>query len=163
MKVRLMVPKDLDRVVELEALVFGQDAWDRELFQEQLSLASVSAYVVEERRKVLGYSVVQQEKRRVFRILSIGVHPEERRRGLGTALTNELFVAHVKGGRPGSYLRTMVLETNLPALSFFKAAGFRAVRIDWGRFVSADGIEMVLGQQVGEFQYTRRREPAVRR
>jgi ribosomal-protein-alanine N-acetyltransferase len=85
-EIRGMTERDLDEVMQIEGKSFPTP-WSRRLFERELLLPYAKGFVALEtpRRQVVGYIcfwLVAQETH----ILNLAVHPERRRRGIGSRL-----------------------------------------------------------------------------
>ena len=82
--------------------------------------------VAEQGEKVVGFMIYELHKIKLH-ILNFAVHPAYRRLGIGSQMVAKLI------GKLSSHRRTRITlevrETNLPAQLFFRAQGFRAVRV----------------------------------
>ncbi len=139
--VRLLRHSDLDRILEIEHLSFGEDAYDRNLFAEFIRKCGDLFLAVERHRKVCGYMVTctrGQGPLRRAEVVSIAVDPAARGKGAASALMEStLRRLRLRGiGRLG----LMVRVTNQAARSFYEKYGFRKVRTVRGYYEDgADG------------------------
>ncbi|HTS28011.1 MAG TPA: N-acetyltransferase [Bryobacteraceae bacterium] len=127
--IRRMRAKDLDRILEIEHLSFGKDAYDRNLFAEFLHKCGDLFLVAERRRNVCGYMVtctrgVGAEGR--AELVSVAVDPADRGRGAASALMDGTL-RRLRLRRIGRFA-LMVKVTNRAARAFYEKYGFRKVR-----------------------------------
>lgn len=124
--IRRATAADLGAVCEIERECFpASGRYPRELFHQLLSLCPSMFLVAELGGTVAGYAVGAVEPGAVGHILSLGVLPGRRRRGVGGALMAELAAAFGAAG-----IRRVVLEVrkgNAAAQAFYKRLGFAAM------------------------------------
>jgi ribosomal-protein-alanine N-acetyltransferase len=131
---------DVEAVVELEASTQGADAWSENLVREGITgdLPTIS-YLVADEDGVVGYAVASYAGD-IAELQRIGVAQDARRRGLATALLDEV-VAHA----PSTGADRLLLEVradNSGALAFYAARGF--VEIDRRTRYYRDGADAVV-------------------
>jgi [ribosomal protein S18]-alanine N-acetyltransferase len=127
--VRRLRNSDLDRILEIENLSFGQDAYDRNLFAEFSLKCGDLFLVVEGDRKVCGYMITCIRGKGASgraELASVAVDPSARGSGAASALMDStLRRLRLRGiGR----LALMVKVTNQQARAFYEKYGFRQVR-----------------------------------
>ena len=103
--IRPMRPDDADEVRQLDQLILGDDrsqTWDEQVsrFIEMsdygtLPHPSLGCFVAHRNNRVVGflfseYQVGEYGLPRGMRIVAVGVHPDERRQGIGQMLVDEL-------------------------------------------------------------------------
>lgn len=100
---RPLRPNDLDRVLELEAQLFGLGAWTRGMFDDELGAPGRCYLAIEEGGRLVGYAggLLAEESH----VMTIGVAPEARRRGHGARLLGALMTEARRAGAT-----SMVLE-----------------------------------------------------
>ncbi len=113
--VRWMVRRNISDVLRIEDESF-EFPWPEEDFIRTLR-----------QRNCIGMVAVDERSETPLHLLSLAVEPESRRRGVGKALVDKL-IAKLAEGRRNTIL-TEVRERNLAAQLFFRAQGFRAVRV----------------------------------
>ncbi|WP_235939692.1 ribosomal protein S18-alanine N-acetyltransferase [Occultella kanbiaonis] len=87
---RPMTGADLDRVIELEPILFGAGAWSREAYDSELTRSDRHYVVVETMdRRVVAYAGIALAPEST--IMTIGVDPQFRRRGLARLMLAELI------------------------------------------------------------------------
>lgn len=129
--IRWMVRRDMPEVLDIERLCFG-DPWTEEEFVRVLRNRNCIGMVFHaESDEVAGFVIYELFKDRLD-ILNFAVHPFCQRRGVGAAMLGKL-VSKLSPTRH-TRLYADVRETNLDALAFFRACGFKAVAILRGRF-----------------------------
>jgi [ribosomal protein S18]-alanine N-acetyltransferase len=143
--VRRIRTSDFDRILEIEHLSFGIDAYDRNLFAEFHHKCGDLFLVVEHDRRVCGYMVTCTRGRGLLgraEIVSVAVDPLLRGRGVGSILMiSTLRRLRLRGIRR---LSLMVKVTNQSARSFYEKYGFRKLRIVRQYYEDgADGLLMV--------------------
>ncbi len=122
--VREFLPQDIQSVLEVERSSFFTP-WTEAMFRSQLRFKDRAVnLVLELDNKVVGYAaswIVAGE----IHLLSIAVHPDFRRRGLGSMLLASIF----ERGRKRGCLRTIleVRESNEVARNFYRIHGFREI------------------------------------
>lgn len=80
---------DVDRVLELEVILFGLGAWSRGMYEDELSAPCRRYVAIEDQGLLVGYggAIVAEESH----ITTIGVAPEARRRGHASRMLTELM------------------------------------------------------------------------
>jgi len=115
----------MDRILEIEQLSFGKDAYDRNLFAEFFRKCGNLFLVAERRRRIWGYIVTCIGGQRA-ELISIAVDPAERGKGAASALLDSTLRRLRRRGIPRLVL--MVRLTNRAARSFYEKYGFRKLR-----------------------------------
>lgn len=123
--VRWMLRKDMPEVVNIEELCF-ECPWPEEQFISVLRRPSVIGKAALCGGHVVGFMVYELYKTRVH-LLSIAVHPNCWRQGVGAMLIRDLL-GNLRVDRRNRVM-TEVRECNLPAQLFMKAQGFRATNV----------------------------------
>lgn len=127
--VRRLRSSDLDLILKIEHLSFGEDAYDRNLFAEFRHKCGDLFLVVERARKVCGYMVTCTRGQGALgraELVSVAVDPAARSQGAASVLMDStLRRLRLRGiGRFG----LMVKVTNREARAFYEKYGFRKVR-----------------------------------
>jgi ribosomal-protein-alanine N-acetyltransferase len=128
--VRAAVPDDVDAVVALERLVFGEEAWSRGQVVEELTGPGRRGFVVpgggtcEGETSVLGYALTWRAGD-VVDLQRIAVTPARQRHGTARALLEAAVAAAVADGAERMLLE--VAATNTAALRLYDAAGFSGI------------------------------------
>jgi ribosomal-protein-alanine N-acetyltransferase len=139
--VRRLRTSDLDRILEIEHLSFGKDAYDRNLFAEFLHKCGDLFLVVERGRQICGYMVTcirGQGASGRAELVSVAVNPAERGKGAASVLMDSTLRRLRRRGI--GRLGLMVRVTNVEARAFYEKYGFRKVRTVRGYYEDgADG------------------------
>ena len=122
---RWMIRKDLQAVVDIEELCF-EFPWTEEDIIAMLRHPHVIAKVVEYRDGIGGF-VFYRLHRTKLHVDNIAVHPLGQRRGIGTAIVDNLKSKLSPTTR--TILALDVRESNLNAQLFFRHHGFKAVKV----------------------------------
>jgi ribosomal-protein-alanine N-acetyltransferase len=114
---------DLAAITASEAHGFGADGWSPALVEEGVAgrLPTVHYLVVEQDGEVVGHAVASVVAD-IAELQRIAVSAELRRRGLATALLDEVVALAVREGAERLLLE--VRENNEPALAFYAAHRF---------------------------------------
>jgi ribosomal-protein-alanine N-acetyltransferase len=123
--IRWMIRRDMPEVLQTEQESF-EFAWTEEDFLRCLRQRNCIGMVAEQGEKVVGFMIYELHKSKLH-ILNFAVHPPSRRAGVGAQMVSKLI------SKLSSHRRTRITlevrETNLAAQLFFRAQGFRAVRV----------------------------------
>jgi ribosomal-protein-alanine N-acetyltransferase len=139
--IRPATAADADVLAILEAECQGEDAWSAALVREGVTgdLPTIQYLVAEDDDSVHGYAVASYAGD-IAELQRIGVAGEARRRGIASALLDEV-VAHA----PSTGADRLLLEVradNRGALAFYAARGF--VEIDRRTRYYRDGTDAVV-------------------
>ncbi len=132
-KPRMMIgdilPEELDLLYAIELASYG-NPWPKDAFQRELKLPFsrilVARGVEPNAPALLGY-VVLWVIRGEAHILNLAVHPEQRRRGVATALVQSAIDAARGQGAEILYLE--VRRSNTGAQTLYEAFGFKQVGV----------------------------------
>lgn len=123
--IRWMIRRDMPEVLQTEQASF-EFAWTEEDFLRCLRQRNCIGMVAEQGEKVIGFMIYELHKAKLH-ILNFAVHPHYRRLGVGGQMVAKLI------SKLSSHRRTRITlevrETNLSAQLFFRAQGFKAVRV----------------------------------
>jgi len=127
--IRLFRGSDLDRILEIEHLGFGKDAWDRNLFADFYHKCGELFLVAVKGRIVCGYilTCLGGRTRCAAELVSLAVDPLYREKGVASALMNTTLRRLRLLGIPRIHL--MVKVTNETAIRFYERYQFRKGRI----------------------------------
>jgi ribosomal-protein-alanine N-acetyltransferase len=122
--IRAATPDDVDEMTALDQICFSLP-WSRKDFEAEMTENALANYLVCRRGdRLIAYAGLWA----IFsegHITNVAVHPDFRRKGLGTALIREL-TARV-GAALGLVNFTLeVRESNAPAISLYEKMGFRS-------------------------------------
>lgn len=116
--------KDFDYVTAIDTKSF-EEYWTLEDFKKRLKQKSITCLIVEEKGEVVGFLMYEIYLQR-FTILRIGVLPNYRKQGIGSALLKALTNKLTEKRR---LISTEVRETNLSVQLFLKSQNHKAVEI----------------------------------
>ena len=123
--IRWMIRRDMAEVLQAEQQSFDH-SWTEEDFLRCLRQRNCIGMVAEMGEKVVGFMIYELHKSKLH-ILNFAVHPDCRRRHIGTQMVQKLI------GKLSSHRRNCITlevrESNLHSQLFFREAGFRAVRV----------------------------------
>src|SRR4051794_21576805 len=123
--IRWMIRRDMPEVLQIEQESF-EFAWSEEDFLRCLRQRNCIGMVAEQGERVVGFMIYELHKAKLH-ILNFAVHPSCRRHGVGGQMVGKLV------SKLSSHRRTRITlevrETNLAAQLFFRAQGFKAVRV----------------------------------
>ncbi|MCS7254193.1 MAG: ribosomal protein S18-alanine N-acetyltransferase [Armatimonadota bacterium] len=124
--VELMQMSDLDEVMELEQLCFTQP-WTRGMFESDLRQSELTYYIVARlKSRVIGYAGMWVAGGEAH-ITTIAVHPDFRRKGIGSRLMRTLLEEALRRGAKWAVLE--VRQSNKAAQQLYKKWGFKLAGI----------------------------------
>lgn len=123
MGLKLMMPKDLPTVLNIELLSFPIGAWNKRDFLVKLDNAKCTSMVCVSNGVVVGYVVFKQDKGSL-EVLNFATHPDHRRKGVASLMMRELMQKNFDS------LRMKVPDENLISHLFLKSVGFKATMVD---------------------------------
>ena len=119
--ISLMEENDLEDVLEVSSLSL-KESWSKGAYQKELSNPIAKYLVAKENNKVIGFAgvwtIVDEGH-----ITNIAVHPNSRKKGIGSALLSSL-IENCKTWGCNS-LTLEVRESNIPAQNLYKKYNFK--------------------------------------
>ena len=134
--------RELDRILEIEALSFGKEAYDRKLFAEYLHKCGDLFLGARRGRKLCGYMLTHKRPGGIrAELVSVAVDPAWRQKGVAGALMRSTL-RRLKRRRVERF-SLMVKWTNAGARTFYEKYGFTKIRVVRQYYEDgADGILM---------------------
>lgn len=123
MQIRDATAVDIPEIAELERLCFSTP-WPQELISVYMSGPGKVLVVAEEKGATLGYMGLQYVLDEGY-ITNVCTSPQHRRRGIGSALIDEMILRANELSL--SFLTLEVRETNSPAQELYALKGFSEV------------------------------------
>jgi ribosomal-protein-alanine N-acetyltransferase len=127
LSVREAKSEDLEEIYRIETVCFGADAYDPSLLLLYLNLSPDTFLVAEENGKIVGYVIGLVRKWGEGHVVSLAVHPKQRRKGVATALMKELLRRFSDKGLKAARLEVRV--SNEAAIKLYEKLGFKRVGI----------------------------------
>ncbi len=121
MKIRRLTYADLPQVIAIERRAFPAP-WSLAMFVLELSKPAGICLAAIEGKTMLGYLICSRYDT-VWHIMNVAVDPVLQRKGIGTALLNQLL-SEVDDDRARYTLE--VRQSNAPAIRLYERFGFRA-------------------------------------
>ena len=130
--IRKMGKEDVESVVALEALSYGEHHWSKDSFYGELTNNLAHYYcAIDESGILLGYGGCWH----IFEeghITTLSVHPEVRRKKIAQALLLRIFEDCYKDMI--KYVTLEVRESNIPAISLYEKNGFKSIGMRKGYY-----------------------------
>lgn len=124
-KLRRFRPADLDRVLEIEQVSFGRDAWNRDLFLDYYRRFPDLFLTAKRGRRIAGYCITCISPK-AAELVSIAVDPRDRQHGIGQSLLNATLAGLRSLGVKEWWL--MVGTDNDQAIRLYASYGFVKTR-----------------------------------
>lgn len=153
---REMAFGDLPEVMELERLLFPEDAWSERTYREELASGDRYYVVIEEAGRIAGWAGLAAPGGRAgppieggqSDVLTIGVRPELQGRGIGARLLTALLEEAVARGCVEVFLD--VRADNDRARSLYERYGFSRVGVR-RRYYQPSGVDaIVMARKLGD-------------
>lgn len=140
--IRWAIRRDTHRILEIESLCF-ESPWTEDDLMRCLRQRNVIGQVYDAGEEIDGFVIYALHKSSI-EVLSLGVHPDAQRTGIGSALVGQVK-RKVTNVTRRHRVDTLICETNLNAHVFFKSQGFRCVRTrrDCYEDFDRDGYEFI--------------------
>lgn len=145
-ELRWMIRRDLPEVLDIEAECF-EFPWSEAQFIDCLRQRNCIGMVVTEGDKVIAFVIYELHKRRLV-LLTVAVAWSHQGRGIGRMIVERLF--HKLSTARRASITTVVRESNLGALNFFKAHGFLAECLLPGHYDDTDDDAIVMQYRLPE-------------
>jgi [ribosomal protein S18]-alanine N-acetyltransferase len=123
--IRWAIRRDFDRIMEIERASYDEPWTESEMLDYVRSKTGI-AMVACVGDQVVG-SILYDRQPDCFQVDAVSVDPSWRREGIGSAMVTHL--ARKTGPNGKRCCSTMVRESNLGALSFFRSLGFIATEL----------------------------------
>lgn len=120
---RILTAGDVARVVALEQVVFAEDPWTEGMVAEELQVRGRHYIGAEVRGDLIGYAGIALGPD--ADIMTIGVLPDARGRGVGRLLLRDLLDAARRAGTRRVFLE--VRASNDAAISLYTSHGFAPI------------------------------------
>jgi ribosomal-protein-alanine N-acetyltransferase len=120
-----MLRRDLKEVLEIERQAFDHP-WSEDDFMRVLRQKNCIGMVADTADCVIGFMIYALDKTSID-ILNFAVEPEHVRKGIGRAMVDKLKTKLYPGRR--RRLSLLIRETNVGAQLFFRAMGFKAIKV----------------------------------
>ena len=138
LQIRWLIRRDMDEVVQIEQQSFPLP-WTEEEFLQTLKQRSHIGMVAEYGSTVVGFMIYELHMSRLD-LHNFAVHPEFRRQYVGHRMIKRLIDKLSQQRR--THIRLHIRETNLDGQLFFRAQGFRALRVKRNFWTTEDAYLM---------------------
>jgi [ribosomal protein S18]-alanine N-acetyltransferase len=122
LEIRPLALKDLSAIEEIERRSYPTP-WSRSMFAGELTKVSSISLGAFEGDRLVGYVIVSRYVD-AWHVMNIAVHPQQRTRGVASALLERLFESTSSDARRGYTLEVRV--SNEGAIKLYERLGFRA-------------------------------------
>jgi ribosomal protein S18 acetylase RimI-like enzyme len=126
---KCLIGHDLQQIERIEKLCFVESCqWTRREIKEFMRLKSSRCMVSESSGNIVGF-VFYRIGERTHQVWHIAVHPDFRRRSIGSDLLAGVWNEMCRGSLRQQSISCIVPETEVDTLGFFAALQFKAVAI----------------------------------
>lgn len=120
-----MKKADVEEVVKLEALSYGEHHWSKESFYNELENNLAHYYcAIDENNSLMGYAGCWHIFEEAH-ITTLSVHPDHRKKGVAQTLMFSIIDDCYKNKI--KYITLEVRESNVPAISLYEKNGFKSI------------------------------------
>ena len=137
-----MEVEDLGPVEQLEAELFGIGKWTHGMFLSELGAPLRHYRVAERDGQILGYAGIALGE--TSQVMTIGVHPDRRREGIGRLLLADLLNAAREAGA-----REVILEVRVDAeapQAMYRNFGFDPIAVR-KNYYQSEGVDALVMQK----------------
>ena len=132
-------PQDLDRILEMEPVLFGADSWSRSTYEAELTWPGRHYVVVTVEDQVVGYAGIDLSPEAT--VMTVGVAPQFRRQGLGRRLMDQILDTARQAGCREVHLEVRADDAGAQAL--YTGLGFERIGRR-RRYYRSDGADAVI-------------------
>lgn len=145
---RPMTRADLDRIVELELALFGEEAWTRQMLDDELDQQPASRYylVAEDGRQIAGYGGLLGAGWQGD-VLTLAVATDHWGHGIGSTLLEALLAEAKRRGCAEVFLE--VRTDNSRAQRLYRRFGFTEIGIRRGYYQPSGADALVMRIDLG--------------
>ncbi|MFQ6119272.1 MAG: ribosomal protein S18-alanine N-acetyltransferase [Methanosarcinales archaeon] len=140
MYIRKASREDLHFIMEIEEKSF-KSPWTYEMFNYYIGSEGFLVFVID--HNIVGYIIVRLQRSfrgKIAHLDSIAVHPDWRRKGIGSYLLKMgIEYATCKGAKT---MQLKVREHNLPAILLYTKFGFKIIGIKKNYYITENAIKM---------------------
>ena len=123
MDILTLEPADLEAVTELDRLCFPPEvAFSPDMFRECLKSDLCRCFGIKENGALTAFAVLSYPAPEILNIVTIDVHPEKRRQGMGDALMRE--VTRIARQDKAARIALQVAVDNQAAIKLYEKHGF---------------------------------------
>ena len=121
-----MEKQDVEEVVALEAMAFGEHHWSKESFYNELENNLANYYCATVNNTIVGVAGCWHIFEEAH-ITTLSVHPEQRNQGIAQNLLFQVIDDCYKNKI--KYITLEVRESNIPAISLYEKNGFKSIGV----------------------------------
>ena len=147
LEIRRLTYADLPQVIAIERRAFPTP-WSLAMFVLELSKPSGICLVALVEGRVVGYLVCSRYDV-VWHVMNVAVDPERRRRGLATAMLEQLFA---QADKPGEQYTLEVRTSNDPAIALYERFGFESAGVRPGYYHDNKEDALIMWRTAAEAQ-----------
>jgi ribosomal-protein-alanine N-acetyltransferase len=145
--IRRLTYADLPQVIAIERRAFPTP-WSLAMFVLELSKPSGICLVALVEGRVVGYLVCSRYDV-VWHVMNVAVDPEQRRRGIATAMLEQLFA---QADKPGEQYTLEVRTSNDPAIALYEQFGFESAGVRPGYYHDNKEDALIMWRTAAEAQ-----------
>jgi len=147
LEIRRLTYADLPQVIAIERRAFPTP-WSLAMFVLELSKPSGICLVALVEGRVVGYLVCSRYDV-VWHVMNVAVDPERRRRGIATAMLEQLFA---QADKPGEQYTLEVRTSNDPAIALYERFGFESAGVRPGYYHDNKEDALIMWRTAAEAQ-----------
>ena len=147
LEIRRLSYADLPQVIAIERRAFPTP-WSLAMFVLELSKPSGICMVALVEGRVVGYLVCSRYDV-VWHVMNVAVDPEQRRRGIATAMLEHLFA---QADKPGEQYTLEVRTSNDPAIALYEQFGFESAGVRPGYYHDNKEDALIMWRTAAEAQ-----------
>ncbi|MBL52175.1 MAG: ribosomal-protein-alanine N-acetyltransferase [Candidatus Marinimicrobia bacterium] len=125
MIIRQGIKTDLEKIYQIEKLVFPKSYWSKSMLSQELQFSNDRlSWVVEKCQELIGYCMLRFGFDEI-QLINMAILPQYQKRGVGTSLLNH-FLNQIP---PKTSVSLEVERGNFPAINLYLKTGFEEIGI----------------------------------